>query len=82
MDQSNPSKVNDYKKLGLHIIPCYPGEKRPKHDNWQNDLMPKHFEDKDNIGVPLYNLGDVDVDNSIAKKFLVVTQRISRMGVV
>ena len=70
MDQSNPSKVNDYKKLGLHIIPCYPGEKRPKYDNWQNDFMPKHFDSKDNIGLPLFNLGDVDVDNPIAKKFL------------
>ena len=68
MAELNPLSPEQYYELELPILPCMPGEKKPKHNNWQ-DGTTRPFFPGDNIGCRLVGFGDFDIDNEIAKKF-------------
>ena len=46
MAELNPLSPEQYYELELPILPCMPGEKKPKHNNWQDGTIKPFFPGK------------------------------------
>lgn len=80
MDLRNKEKtlmqyLNEYVSRGWKVIPVYPREKRPIHNNWTNlrltkEDLPQYFSGNENVGVllgePSNWLVDIDIDDKRA----------------
>ena len=66
---TGPINHKQYEAEGIKVIPCLPGQKRPKDLGWDKEEYTGVFGSEDNNGIRLDELVDIDIDNKLAKTF-------------
>mgnify|MGYP001178466648 FL=1 len=66
---TGPINHKQYEAEGIKVIPCLPGQKRPKDLAWDKEDYTGVFGSEDNNGIRLDELVDIDIDNKLAKTF-------------
>ena len=66
---TGPINHKQYEAEGIKVIPCFPGQKRPKDMAWDKPEYIGVFGSEDNNGIRLDEHIDCDIDNQLAKIF-------------